>query len=532
MPQEPSITVDYWVPLDAAGKLLPTANDVVVAFPHSAQPTLKSLNYATPLVDGAGFTVLMPQFQNRKAPVDGQPEASFYLYPASGSGEVYQRAMAQLVQVEGLRDPQWFAMGFSAGASAAQQFASAYPEQIAALFNGSGGTFNFEKPYRGPIVSLRTSVDRIEQTRDLLTALAKHGRSFEDIVYPPGWRLRAPGNFWYHTTSPEAMAFGIHWLRWVADGRRQGRSAEAPWPAELTALRQAIVPVAQPADLTDLASGVVAWRNGPRQAPERNLLWLDARFTAGEDDVRGTADLWAAKGVAVLALTDDARLDAPGIQRVLQRAQEQRWLALANVAVVAIEPDGDRIAVLESLAKPGRPVVAWFGTPRKAARFAKRLSPGSPLQVRSLALITDKEQQETTYATTLATTQKALAAAQQAVDALKPAKDAEWAAMKARQQDERAALQTRLRGLPRDQQVTVKAEQEALGVRHKAETTAWTTAWTQRQQEATAALKAAKAAIPKAPKEIKLPSFWGEALQARVDDVALALEKPTACADP
>jgi len=524
MPQEPTITVDYWVPTDAEGRPLPTAQDIVLLFPHKGYGEMAKVGFSVALVKGLGFTVLMPRFKYRAAQPEGAPKTSFYIFPSSGSDQVYLEAVKRVVAMENLAKPHLYALGHSAGASAAQMFASAHPDVVKGVFNGAGGTFNLESPYLGPMLTLRTVVDRMEAIPALAAAMNKHGKDLWEITYPPSWESRGKRELWYHGIGGRPAEFGQHWLRWLADEIRAGRDGSATWPARLTALRQTIVPASVPVKLDDLLPGLTAWASRPITKPERYMLWLDARFTVCEEDVRGAADLWVAKGVACLGLTDDARLDRDGLRQLVSRAIANQQFGSPGTVVV-IEPSSDRLPALEGLARSDRQVIAWFTTPGKAARFRKTLPPMSQVQVRTLALAERKISQEADFKAAKAAAEAALAKAEAEMADLKPDWDRDLQQLRDRQQQERTALGATLKTLPAAEQSERKA---ALAATHKAEQADLQAKRVERQQAAKAALAVAKSTIPKPPKEIKLPDFWGAALAARVDDVAEMLGVRTA----
>lgn len=309
----PTIRCDFIVPLRPNGTPLPTAGDMVALFPWPGRQWLRSDESAWDWARQYGFTVFTLNFLNHdKANPDDTDK--YYIYPQSGSATAWTQAHMNILEILSLPiGNRLFAYGESAGGSAAQLYASAFPVRVEGLVVFSGRTFDFKAPYLGPTLLLHTSEDRVEENEDLVKRMRQDGASPIHYAYAPNWLNWKPGYGWAHTVSSAARSFAGSWVRGLAVMRlKTGKIA--PY-AEWDLVGQQRLPsrqicadawanmIAEPT-LGTLAAGEIAQATmSPGEGRAKGaVVWVDYRFGMSPNDLGIVARVFCERGYACTAI--------------------------------------------------------------------------------------------------------------------------------------------------------------------------------------------------------------------------------------
>lgn len=403
----PTIRCDFVIPLRANGVPLSTAGDMVALFPWPGRQWLRTDEGAWDWARRYGFTVFTLNFLNHdQAKPDDQ--SKYYIYPQSGSAAAWTQAHLNLLEILSLPvGNKLFAWGESAGGSAAQLYASAFPVRVEALVAFSGRTFDFTNPYLGPTLLLHTTEDRMEENEDLTKRMVQGGAQPVHYAYAPNWLDWKPGYGWAHTVSGSARHFAQTWLRSLAIMRlKSGKIIPA---SEWDLVGQQRLPnkalcgdawtgmTAAP-KLSTLLGGEIAHAimAPPEGKAKGTVVWVDYRFGTGEEDLGIVARVFTERGYACTAIagpsparglaevTKDAkRLPGPRhLIVVAPTAGDVTWSAASIFKSVAVidpsdnaVPDvvaalgrGSAAGMICSTEAPEKPVgkVAWKVKPKTA----------------------------------------------------------------------------------------------------------------------------------------------------------------------
>ena len=231
----PHVQCDVVFPIDASGRVLPTAADVVALFPY---PTEKSgvEGFARPLATHYGFTIFTVRFPDMwpNADIDPSDRSAFYYYPESGSGQAWLSAYDVIVERLGIPRRKWFCFGRSGGGSAAHLFAEAHPDSVEAYAQEAGRIFNERPAFTGPVLSVSGEYDYVKPETDrFLASLRAHGQDPFVLTFRPNWNGRANKNPIYRHSMPNDYADVVwRWFAGLADMRTQAGvlPSRSQWP--------------------------------------------------------------------------------------------------------------------------------------------------------------------------------------------------------------------------------------------------------------------------------------------------------------
>ncbi len=231
-----SLQCDVTVPVDASGRILPSAADVVALFPY---PTEKSAveGFARPLAARYGFTIFTLRFPGMwpNADIDPGDRSVFYYFPESGSGQAWLSAYDAIVERLGIPRRKWFCFGRSGGGSAAHLFAEAHPDLVEAYAQEAGRVFAERPTFLGPLLSVSGEYDYVKPETDLFVASLKASGSDPFVLtFRPNWGGRAQKNPIYRHSMPNEYADAVwRWFAGLADMRQQADGILPPrsqWP--------------------------------------------------------------------------------------------------------------------------------------------------------------------------------------------------------------------------------------------------------------------------------------------------------------
>lgn len=313
VPGRVPVRCDMVVPLDADGRPVPSAGDVIALFPWAGQQWLRSGTKAWDWARRRGFTIVTLVFPPHDA-MGRDDDRHYYVNPGSGSAAAWQEAITATRTIAGLPARPWFVWGCSAGAAAAQQFASAHPASVAGAVLLAGRAYDLDRPFMGPVLLLHAALDREEENRELARRMQVGGWPPLHHLHPPPWHLRGTDPAWFHTSTVEDERFAIAWLTALANRRAQEGGIPRPdrWPlvAGVHLPDEELCPSAWQAlpslPAMDLDDRTLTWRvtSSPgRVTRHRGLVvWMDQRFCASQDDLQAMAQMLSDRGCSCIAL--------------------------------------------------------------------------------------------------------------------------------------------------------------------------------------------------------------------------------------
>lgn len=237
MPDLPQVTVDWSIPIDSNGRPLPTSADIVLVFPYPTQTdTFTFYNNGPTLSGNMGFTTICVNFPKMDlgGGVSGNDRTRFYYFPESGSGKAWLTAIDRIRDIAKLPKRPVFVTGLSGGGSAANLFADAYPQDVAAVFNEAGRVFAEKASFGGPLMMTCGHEDYVKPNQ---SAEIKRRTDLKlpimHLTYSPEWPSRGKSEIWRHGSTGPARAFNDIWLAGVANLRLAGGGTlplPSAWP--------------------------------------------------------------------------------------------------------------------------------------------------------------------------------------------------------------------------------------------------------------------------------------------------------------
>lgn len=307
--QEPPkmLRVDVAVPVDAAGKPLPGAADLVAVIPWQQLPSGVMTDFAVHLVRRAGFTVFCPRFGG---PQEGQADnrQHFYRFPESGSDQVWLAAAAAVRKVLKVPEKKLFVWGQSVGGSAAAFFADAKPAHVEALAY-EGVSFFADKPkFQGPTLSLQPQMEGDGPNEEQEWQKRRGGGSLVRARYRPAFILRGSSNdlFTAHVSPPDVRPVPVHWFAAIADRRWNGQGgpgSEKAWPLlggqrlPHATVGQAIASmIAPPVEVPVRIAGARVLLVEPVGSPRAVILLADGDLAGNEQALTWDLQMLAERG--------------------------------------------------------------------------------------------------------------------------------------------------------------------------------------------------------------------------------------------
>ena len=229
MTRLPTVRCDWLIPVAPDGTALPTAADVVALFPYPTENDAIASEHARDLARRYGFTVVTIAFPGM-GEADGLDRSQFYYFPESGSGQAWLKAWRLVRTAAGLPERRLLLFGRSGGASAAHQFAEAYPEAVEAYAEEAGRVFVKRPRCHVPVLILHGEFDYT------LSATMAFDRSLRDagleplrVTFRPMWFMRgAEKGLLTHGMHGEHFRLMQTWLAGVADLRLAGGGTLPP----------------------------------------------------------------------------------------------------------------------------------------------------------------------------------------------------------------------------------------------------------------------------------------------------------------
>lgn len=352
----PRLQVDYLIPVDGKGRVLPSAGDMVAMFPT---PGGKAIEYGSSktLAKNWGFTVFSVNFpnHNKARPNDKQ---KYWIYPEAQACQVWLTAASGVRLLAKLPVRPFFVAGYSCGGSAAQLFASGAPDQVAAAIFISGRTFECENPYPGPVLIMRSDRDREVANEALMIAMKKNFVPPIELTFLPEWSGFGKNQYWDHNVDGMAWDFGISWLAAVANKRDRQTGQMAPasawsksqgklWPEVSLGERSLAFPT--PPAVRSHPDGYteIEVRPGPSAELKGSVCWFDRRIFCNEDELTGAGQLLSRAGVAFTGFMSSDRTGNCSIAALSRKALTSKTFPSPRTLVV-VDPDESDIASIKS----------------------------------------------------------------------------------------------------------------------------------------------------------------------------------------
>lgn len=354
----PLVPCSYVIPVSDGNVPAPTAADVVLRFGWIGQNALAQGESARELATKHGFTVLTVRWPQQPG-ISDNDRTKFSLYPESGSGAAWLRALNCVRIIGRLPERKVFAVGYSAGGSAAHQFAEGNPDVVEGVIAIAGRTFAAKPKYLGPYLILHNDHDRTKECTELEHALTAGGAPVMHYTYPPDWAGRGKNYYWDHTMDGSAWRMTCLWLMAIADQRIKHGAVlpQSRWPVVKGVrmpsknCQEAIDAFIEPVRHVSLKppEGLMARIASPskRQEPRGTIWLLDRRFASGVDEQIGPAALFAKAGYRCAAIQFDDGADVGFAIGQLPKVEP----VIPPLAVVMIQPSGADISLLKGPAK-------------------------------------------------------------------------------------------------------------------------------------------------------------------------------------
>jgi pimeloyl-ACP methyl ester carboxylesterase len=218
----------FLIPMGRNGLPLSTSPDIVMRFGWIGQFPLGKDDPARQLSEKYGFTTLAIEWP-RQPGISDSDAMGFSLFPESGSGATWLRAV-NCVQILGqLPQRRLFCIGYSAGGSASHLFAEWANERVGAYVSMGGRTFQEHPKFSGPVLLLRSERDRTDPNQALESALKERDYPALHLTFPPNWRARGSSDGWAHNASGAAWNFSFSWLAALANQRIRNSQEFLPY---------------------------------------------------------------------------------------------------------------------------------------------------------------------------------------------------------------------------------------------------------------------------------------------------------------
>lgn len=314
----PYVTCYYAVPM--AGKVpAPTAPDIVLRFGWIGQQALPNGDART-LATKHGFTVITIKWPRQEG-ISLDDTERFSIYAKSGSSDAWNTAIRCVRQIARLPERKVFVVGFSAGASAAQQYTEANINTVEAQVIISGRTYTKECRFSRPSLIMHSYEDCPQQNLDLIEGLKKSKSFVTHLMYAPGWTSRGKNDLWEHNGDGRAWNFAFEWLSGIAELRYRGNGTVPPpskWmevggtpvPSErcsgpLRAFPQPPVVTKDKLTGRPLILADPSLNSSDKVEAKGTVIWIDRRVVAAHDDILAPSQLLAANGYRCMASISD-----------------------------------------------------------------------------------------------------------------------------------------------------------------------------------------------------------------------------------
>ncbi len=406
VPGLPVVTCSYVIPVTAKDIPAPTSPDIVLRFGWIGQNALAPGENARDLAIKYGFTVVTIQWPQQRVSLDDTK--AFSLYPTSGSGDAWLRAVNCVRIIGRLPERKIFCIGYSAGGSASHLFSEWKPSGVEAYVAMGGRTFSPSPIFLGPTLLLHSERDRSIENESLAEALRTNAYPALRLTYPPDWSGRGARGGWAHNADGAAWDFAFKWLSAIADQRARTGSVlpYAQWPT-INGIKvpdrrsgEALVGVAKPPRVeSDGTKLLVFGGASPSGSHKGSIIWLDHRFPSDEDELLAPVEMLTTKNYltgAALVERDDA--SASMAKAVIKGLKAQPPLCLVLVQprhddLISIAESGIRPTKLVVIRPVDEPDAAMIATLKRAAAKVCVLSAASPggnsaLQAAKLADVT------------------------------------------------------------------------------------------------------------------------------------------------
>jgi dienelactone hydrolase len=380
VPGLPIVTCTYVIPITAKEVPAPTAPDMVLRFGWIGQNALAPGENTRELAVKYGFTVLTIQWPQQKVSLDDK--TAFSLYPTSGSGDAWLRAVNCVRIIGRLPERKLFCIGYSAGGSASHQFTEWKPSVVEAYVAMGGRTFSASPSFTGPTLLMHSERDRSIENETLADALRATSYPALRVTYPPDWSGRGVRAGWAHNGDGAAWDFAFKWLAGIADQRAKNGNLVpyAQWPTvndvKVPDRRsgEALVGVSKPPRIENEEAQLRVYGGLPRStSPKASIVWLDHRFPSDEDELLASVEMLTGRGYLAGATLCDRDASSSAVAKALIKGLKPS----PPVCIVLLQPrNDDLITIAEGGLKANKlivirpvdePVAASIAALRKAA---------------------------------------------------------------------------------------------------------------------------------------------------------------------
>lgn len=341
--QVPSVTCTYLIPLSRPGRPYSTASEVVLRFGWIGQNPLAKGEVSRALATKFGFTIISLQWP-QQAGVDVNDRTKFSVYAESGSGEAWMYALAKTRFLGRLDNRKPYVLGFSAGASAAHQFAEAYPDSVDGAVCIAGRTFSKEPKCHAPYLIMHSTKDRVAENAELLYGLQQHGSIASVLSFAPDWRNRGSGDLWMHTSAGVSWAMAHAWLANLADLRERNAGITPPaamWHKfdgmlmpgkDCQPFIQELNGTAKWVEDVPLGTRALILANPNTKADGKTVWRLDRRFAIDDDELLAPGELLSGRGYRCAAVGSDSDALTDSIMQIFTRSKSSPPITMVVVA--------------------------------------------------------------------------------------------------------------------------------------------------------------------------------------------------------
>lgn len=204
----------YAIPINASGSPLSSAEDIVCCFAYPTENLFEMYAEVKELATHYGFTMVAIVFNHTAA---YRKVSQPYVLPESGSDKYWNKVIKAVRILAHFPEKKVYLLGYSAGGSAAQQYASAHSSNVAALAALAGRTYNVDTPYCGPTLLLRNEHDRIYENEELENVMEQNGAYPLHLTFPQVKNKAAQYGAGGHFISKSGWQIAGVWLSTVAN---------------------------------------------------------------------------------------------------------------------------------------------------------------------------------------------------------------------------------------------------------------------------------------------------------------------------
>jgi len=230
LPLNEETTVYYIIPLDAKGRPLPSASNIVFYAPYTGDAkTFFSRPWHRYFPEVLGFTIFTMTIEANTEIANDRKQ--YYIYKESGWYDIVFKVQKHLTETFGLSARPLFVVGESSGGSMAQQLAELYPNKIdAAAWNGGAQYEPFKSHSNVALLALNTwGCSGIPATTSLKKQAEQYGIKVLCGEAPPV----KIGHFGHHAASDMTYKLIHTFIRDIARLREQNNGKIPPiekWP--------------------------------------------------------------------------------------------------------------------------------------------------------------------------------------------------------------------------------------------------------------------------------------------------------------